>query len=119
MLEKMKGQTPNMAGIARSACRRIFPEEVELNEGEAPSTWCDTSDDSISACVVPKDGYKITKASASFTRAACGSVENSVFSSDEDATAMPPMFGSTYKFLVKDARAYRCARFTFYGHKKR
>lgn len=118
MLEKMKGQAANMAGIARAACLRTFPQEVELSEPEATSTWCEASDNSISACVVLKDGYKITKAAGSFVRAACGSGEINFFSADENATAAPPMFGSTYKFLLKDARSYKCARFTFYGHKK-
>ena len=118
MLEKMKGQAPNMTSIARVACLRTFPQEVELSEHEATSTWCETSDNSISACVVLKDGYKITKATGSFMRAACGSGEIGFFSSDENATATPPMFGSTYKFLLKDARSYKCARVTFYGYKK-
>lgn len=118
MLEKMKGQAPNMAGIARAACLRTFPQEVELTGHEASSTWCDTSDNSISACVVLKDGYKITKATGSFMRAACGSGEINFVTSDENVTATPPMFGSTYKFLVNDARSYRCAQFTFYGYKK-
>lgn len=118
MLEKMKGQAANMASIARVACLKSFPQEVELSEPEATSTWCETSDNSISACVVLKDGYKITKATGSFVRAVCGSGEINFFSSDENATATPPMFGSTYKFVLKDARSYRCARFTFYGYKK-
>lgn len=64
IFEKMKGQAPNMAGVARTACLKSFPQETLLTE-QVTSTWCDSADDSISACFkIVKPEYKIARAEA-------------------------------------------------------
>ena len=118
ILEKMKGQAPNMAGVARTACLKSFPQEIPLNNQQVTSTWCDGTDDSISACVTAKPDYKITRAEAAFTRAQCDAPEANFFQPDFEASVTPPLFGSTYKFSVSSARLYKCARFIFFGYKK-
>lgn len=120
VLDKMKGQSPNMIGIARAACYKQFPSERLLTEDEAQSTWCETTYDSISACVKLKDGAKITKAMANFSRASCESANltDNMFSGDQMAEAKIPFFGSTFKFELKNASQYKCARFLFYGYVK-
>jgi len=118
MLEKMKGQAPNMASIASRACLQSFPREILLSDPVVTSTWCDGSDDTISACATVKPDYKVTRAEAIFTRAKCDSPESNFFQPDVEVSTTPPLFGSTYKFSVKDARLYQCARFNFYGYKK-
>ena len=120
VLEKMKGQAPNMISIARSACLKQFPQERLLTEDEAQATWCATTDESINACVKFKDGVKVTKAMAAFSRAPCESanLSDNVFSGDQPADAKIPRFGSTFKFELKTPSQYKCARFLFYGHVK-
>jgi hypothetical protein len=118
MLEKMKGQAPNMASIASRACLQTFPREILLGEPAVTSTWCGSSDDTISACATVKPEYKVTRAEAIFTRAKCDSPDANFFQPDFEASVAAPLFGSTYKFPVKDARLYPCARFSFYGYKK-
>lgn len=118
MLNKMKGQTSNMVGVARTACLKLFPQEILLSDQQVVSKWCDTNDESISACVTAMADYKITRAEAVFTRAKCNSPEASFFLPDFKASTTPPLFGSTYKFKVDKARLYQCARFDFYGHRK-
>jgi hypothetical protein len=118
VLEKMKGQPPNMVGIARAACLKQFPLEVLLAEDDAKSTWCETNSDSIEACVTLKDGYKITKAVAAFSRSTCESGDINSTSADATVEAKLPLIGSTYKFPLANASMYRCARFMFYGYKK-
>lgn len=118
ILEKMKGQASNMGGIARTACLKSFPQEILLNGQQVTSTWCDGTDDSISACATVKADYKIARAEAAFTRAICDTPESDFNWPDFEASTTPPLFGSTYKFSVSNARLYKCARFTFYGYKK-
>lgn len=118
VLEKMKGQPPNMVGIARAACLKQFPQEILLADDEAKSTWCETSPDSIEACVTLKSGYKITKAIAVFSRSSCGAAEANSTSTDATVEAKLPLYGSTYKFPVENANLYHCARFMFFGYKK-
>jgi hypothetical protein len=118
ILEKMKGQAPNMASVARTACLKSFPQEILLNDQQVTSTWCDGTDDAISACVTAKPEYKVTRAEATFVRVKCDAPEANFFQPDLEVSATPPLFGSTYKFPVKDARLYKCARFSFYGYKK-
>jgi hypothetical protein len=119
ILEKMKGQAPNMAGVARTACLKSFPQETLLTDQQVTSTWCDGTDDSISACVtVIKPDYKITRAEAAFTRAKCDTPEANFLQPDVEASASPPLFGTTYKFSVSNARYYKCAKFYFYGYRK-
>ena len=118
VLDKMKGQPPNMVGIARAACLKLFPQEALLSEDEAKSTWCETNPDSIEACVTLKDGYKITKAIAVFSQSKCEGADLNFFSANVNAEAKLPMFGSTYKFPLANANSYKCARFMFYGHKR-
>jgi hypothetical protein len=116
LLEKMKGQPPNMISIARVACLKQFPQERLLSEEEAQSTWCETTNESISACVKQKSGIKITKAMATFSRAPCESADpNNPYMGNQTAIAKLPFFGSTYKFEIENASQYKCARFTFYG----
>ena len=116
ILDKMKGQPPNMVGIASAACLKLFPQEALLSEDEVKSTWCETNPDSIEACVTLKDGYKITKAIAVFSGSKCEGADPNLFSADVEAKL--PMFGSTYKFPVANANSFKCARFMFYGHKR-
>lgn len=120
MLEKMKGQTPNMGGMARAACLKIFPEERVLSEEEVPATWCETTYDTITACAKPKSGIKITKAAATFSRSNCeiANLSTNLFSGDQAAEAKLPMFGSTFRYEVKNAQQYKCGRFIFYGYIK-
>lgn len=119
LLEKMKGQAPNMVGVARTACLKSFPQEILLNDQQVTSTWCDGTDDTISACVTVKPEYKITKAEATFMRAECDAPEaKNIFWPDLEVSTSPPLFGSTYKFSVSNARLYKCARFNFYGYRK-
>ena len=118
ILEKMKGQAPNMAGVARKACLKSFPQEILLNDQQVTSTWCDGTDDTISACVTVKPEYKVTRAEATFVRAKCDTPEANFFQPDLEVSTTPPLFGSTYKFSVSNARLYKCARFNFYGYRK-
>ena len=120
VLEKMKGQPPNMVQIARAACLREFPPERLLSSEEADATWCATTDESISACVKLKPGAKVSKAMANFSRAPCESANltDNMFSGDQFADAKVPLFGSTFKFETKNAGQYKCARFMFYGYVK-
>lgn len=118
VLDKMKGQQPNMLGVARAACLKQFPQEVLLTEEYVKSTWCETNADSIEACVTLKDGYKITKAEAVFSRSGCGTADSNSAPFDATAEAKLPTFGSTYKFPVSNADSYRCGRFLFYGYKR-
>lgn len=120
VLEKMKGQAPNMISIARAACLKQFPQERLLTEEEAQSTWCATTYESISACVKFKDGAKVTKAMASFSKSPCESanLSDNIFSGDQAADAKIPLFGSTFKFELKNPSQYKCARFLFYGYVK-
>jgi len=118
VLEKMKGQPPNMVGIARAACLKQFPQEILLADDDAKSTWCETNPSSIEACVTLKSGYKITKAIAVFSRSSCESPEVNSTSTDATVEAKMPLYGSTYKFPVENANLYKCARFMFYGYKK-
>lgn len=120
VLTKMKGQPPNMVQIARAACLREFPAERLLSSEEAEATWCATTDESISACLKLKPGFKVTKARANFSRTPCESVNltDNMFSDDQLVDAKIPLFGSTFKFETKDAGQYKCARFLFYGHAK-
>lgn len=118
ILEKMKGQAPNMAPVARAACLKSFPQEVLLNDQQVTSTWCDGTDDTISACVTVNPEYKVTRAEALFTRAKCDSPEANFSWPDLEVSTSPPLFGSTYKFSVNNARLYKCARFIFYGYRK-
>lgn len=118
VLDKMKGQQPNMVGIARAACLKQFPQEILLTDEYAKSTWCETNADSIEACVILKDGYKITKAEAVFSRSSCETADSNSASFEATAEAKLPTFGSTYKFPVSNANSYKCGRFLFYGYKK-
>ena len=118
ILDKMKGQAPNMAGVARTACLKSFPQEILLNDQQVTSKWCDGTDDSISVCITIKADYKITRAEAAFTRAKCDTPEANFFQPDFEASTTPPLFGSTYKFSVSNAHLYKCARFNFYGYRK-
>lgn len=118
VLEKMKGQPPNMVGIARAACLKQFPEEVLLADEVVKSTWCETNTDSIEACVTLKSGYKITKAVAVFSQSNCDSPDVNSTLTDSTVEAKLPLYGSTYKFPLASANLYKCGRFMFYGHKK-
>ena len=118
VLNKMKGQQPNMVGIARAACLKQFPQEVLLTEEYAKSTWCETNADSIGACVTLKDGYKITRAEAVFSRTGCETSDSGSALFEATVEGKLPTFGSTYKFSVSNAGSYNCGRFLFYGYKK-
>ena len=118
VLDKMKGQQPNMVGIARAACLKLFPQEVLLTEEYAKSTWCETNADSIGVCVTLKDGYKITRAESVFSRTSCETSDSGSSSFEATVEAKLPTFGSTYKFPVSNGDSYKCGRFLFYGYKK-
>lgn len=119
ILEKMKGQAPNMASVARAACLKSFPQEVFLGDQQVTSTWCDGTDDTISACATVKPEYKVTRVEAFFfTRAKCDAPDGNLGQPDFEVSTTPPLFGSTYKFSVINARLYKCARFNFYGYRK-
>lgn len=117
VLEKMKGQAPGMIQYARKACREQFPEEELLTESEDYDvTWCDTSNDSISACLVVKGSHRVLRAEALLSKKNCD-VPNTEF--DVKVPTDPPTFGSTYKFKVANAQDFKCAVFHFFGHKKK
>lgn len=118
ILDKMKGQAPSMVGIARTACLKLFPSEILLTEQQVTFAVCDDSDVAISICAVAKSGYEISRVDATFARAKCDDLNSNLSQPDLEISAMRPRFGSTYKFSVKDARLYQCARFRFYGYKK-
>lgn len=117
VLEKMKGQVPGMIQYARKACREQFPEEELFARGEDYDvTWCDKTNDSISACLALKGDHKVLRAEALFSKQDCD-VPNTEF--DVVVSTDPPLWGSTFKFKVADARDFKCADFRFFGHRKK
>lgn len=122
VLEKMKGQQPNMIGVARSACRVQFPEEILLTEGihyrkgQIRYSWCDTSQNNITICIDENStNYKVTKLVIKLTKEPCDSTNVQI---DNEIEAKPPMFGSKYVVGVPDARAFKCLFIDIWGKKK-
>ncbi|MBU0769350.1 MAG: hypothetical protein KJ687_09695 [Proteobacteria bacterium] len=122
VLEKMKGQTPNMIGVARSACRSQFPEEILLKEGihykkgQLKSSWYDTSQDTITIRIDEnKTDYKVTRVVIKPMKEPCDSPNLRV---DDEVEAKSPMFGSKYVADVPDASVIKCAIIEIWGKKK-
>ncbi len=122
VLEKMKGQAPNMIGVARSACRARFPEEILLNEGihykkgQLKSSWTYRSRDTITILIDEnKTDYKVTRVVIKPMKEPCDSPNLRI---DDEVEAKSPMFGSEYVADVPDARVIKCAIIDIWGKKK-
>ncbi len=107
-----------MIQYASKTCREQFPEEELLERGaDYDVTWCDTTNDSISACLALKGNHRVLRAEALFSKQEDCDVPNTEF--DVTVPIDPPTFGSTYKFKLAGARDFRCAVFRFFGHRKK
>jgi hypothetical protein len=70
VLEKMKGQQPNLLGTARDACRIAYPlppKEIQIKSEKIKWEWCDVTKKSHAVCVlsVPKN-VSLTKVIGDF-----------------------------------------------------
>lgn len=122
VLEKMRGQAPNMIGVARSACRAQFPEEILLQEGihykkgQIKNSWYNTSKDTITISIDEnKTDYKVTRVVIKPMKEPCDSPNLRV---DDEVEAKSPMFGSKYVADVPDASVIKCAVIEIWGKKK-
>lgn len=122
VLEKMKGQAPNMIGVARSACQLKFPVEVLLQEGihykkgQIKNSWYKTSKDTITISIDEnKTDYKVTRVVIKPMKELCDSPNLRV---DDEVEAKSPMFGSKYVADVPDTNVINCAIIDIWGKKK-
>lgn len=81
VLEKMKGQAPNLLYMARAACLKAFPPEpleVVISHDRIKYTWCKSEYDSVAVCIekVPTN-VKITKVEGVFFEDSCDAKEQS------------------------------------------
>ena len=119
VLDKMKGQTPNMMSLAKAACLKAFPDEPTENvipQDLIKYTWCKSEYNSVAVCIEqapPK--AKITKVEGVFFEDACDAALQP--KPGVKATAEKPWYGTTYKFELPPAKR-GCAYFTFYGVEK-
>lgn len=119
VLDKMKGQAPNMMYIAKAACLKAFPEEPTesvIANDRIKYTWCKSEYDSVAVCVeqVPPK-VKITKVEGVFFEDVCDAKQQA--KPGVTAIAEKPWYGTTYKFELPAAKR-GCAYFTFYGIEK-
>lgn len=117
VLDKMKGQSPNMLATARSACYEKFPQEFRLNEGthykkgQLKHSWCATTDSSITICIDEnKTKYKFTKVIIKPSKEPC---ENRAV--DEEIEVESSMFSSKYVANVSNAREMKCVFTEFWS----
>lgn len=124
VVDKMKGQPANMVSLVAQACRKQFPPEEMLVEGQNyrkgqfVAKWSATSKDTISAAISQNDTkYALTKAEGSFWKLGCdqhlGNPEP-----DIEVSAEAPLFGSTFDFKIINAVEYHCGMVLYYGRKK-
>ena len=119
VLDKMKGQAPNMMYMARAACLKAFPDEpteVVIANDRIKYTWCKSEYNSVAVCIdqtPPK--VKITKVEGVFFEDDCDAKQQP--KPGVTATAEKPWYGSTFKFELPAAKR-GCAYFTFYGIEK-
>ena len=116
VLDKMKGQAPNLMYMARAACLKAFPPEpteVVIDNERIKYTWCDWQ----SVCLekIPPN-VKITKVEGVFFEDQCDVKEQS--KPAVKAMAEKPWYGATYKFADLPYGTRKCAYFTFYGLEK-
>lgn len=121
VLDKMKGQAPNLVSLVVQACKRQFPTEETLivgenyKKGQLVSKWSETTSDTISFNVERNDtAYKLTRAEAQFWKLGCDQTRGEA---DIEVSAEAPLFGSTFKFQMANASQYKCGSPTFYGKK--
>lgn len=119
VLDKMKGQAPNMLHIAKAACLKAFPEEPPesiIDNVRIKHTWCKSEYNSVAVCIqqVPPK-VKLTKVEGVFFEDDCNAQQQT--KPGVTATAETPWFGTTYKFELPAAKR-GCAQFTFYGVEK-
>jgi hypothetical protein len=120
VLERMKGQAPNLISTARSACIQAFPQErvlvegTDYKKGQLKHTWCDTSQNSITICIDENNtNYKFTKLVIKPVKIPC---ENVTYGSIEDEIEVKsPMFGNKYVAEVANARNTKCVFVDFWG----
>jgi hypothetical protein len=116
VLDKMKGQSPNLLSTARSACLKNFPQEGVIATDRIKYTWCKSENTSASVCIeqIPFN-VKITKIEGVFFEDKCDAKQLS--KPGVKASATKPWYGTTYKFELPDGKR-ECAIFTFYGIEK-
>lgn len=118
VLDKMKGQSPNMISLARAACKKAFPDrpvETIIDHDRIKYEWCGSGSGSQAVCIEKKPGnLKITKVEGIFFEDACDKTQTKA---GIVATAEEPLFGTTYKFDIPPGNK-KCAVFTFYGFEK-
>lgn len=119
VLDKMKGQAPNLMSTARAACIKSFPpepSEVVIDPDRIKYTWCKSESKSVAVCIdkVPPN-VKLTRVEGIFFEGNCDAKEQ--IKPGVTATSEKPWYGSTYKFELPPAPR-GCAYFTFYGTEK-
>ncbi|MBT9613731.1 MAG: hypothetical protein IV108_10760 [Burkholderiales bacterium] len=119
VLDKMKGQAPNLIYMAKAACLKAFPpkpSEGVIADDRIKYTWCKSEYDSVAVCIdQTPTNVTITKVEGLFFEDDCGAKQQS--KPGITATAAKPWYGTTYKFELPAAKR-GCAIFTFYGIEK-
>lgn len=70
VLEKMKGQQPNLLGTARDACRIAYPlppKEIQIKSEKVKWEWCEVTKKSHAVCVLSApNNVKLTRVTGDF-----------------------------------------------------
>ena len=124
VVDKMKGQPANMVGLVANACRKQFPAEEMLVEGQnfkkgqLVDKWSVTAADTISVTVDRNDtAYKLTRVDGRFWKLVCDKQVGNP-EPDIEVSAEAPLFGSTFKFQIDNAVQYKCGSISIFGKKK-
>lgn len=118
VLEKMKGQVPQLMYMAQNACRQAFPlppQEMRLDSEKIKYSWCKTEAKEITYCLeqVPKN-TKVTRIEAIFFKQKCEDIQASAGILVEGEKAL---FKDEFKFKTNGTK-YLCAQTYFYGYEK-
>ena len=118
VLEKMKGQTVQLLGVARDACRQAFPlppQEVIIDTDKLKWEWCESGSIKQIICVnkIPKN-VNISRIEAIFFSETCGAKQEKPGIKGE---AEKSMFSDKYTIYLPYG-TYKCANILFYGFEK-
>jgi len=110
VLHRMKGQPPNLVGIARKTCMKSNPPEMEIGRDRADVEWLGGK---VRLTKLPTN-TTINRIEASLWEKECATADIGNTIPDGFATARKPFFGGDFE-LDSPVGKYKCAQFTLYG----
>jgi hypothetical protein len=110
VLHRMKGQPSNLVGIARKACMKSNPPEVEIDRDRFEFSW---SGNGITFTKLPPN-TTVSRIEAELWEKECSTADTDNIFAEQFATARKPFFGDVYELNVP-AGKYKCGRFKAFG----